>query len=143
MGLLFWLGNALVLPFWLLMIVLPGRPWTERVLRSPWVVAAPAALYVLLALPQLPALVATTVRDLSPDALAALLGTPAGAVLAWVHMLTFDLFVGRWIYFDSRARGPAARLTSAVLLLTLLMGPLGYAVYLLLCRRSAAPAVWS
>jgi hypothetical protein len=139
MGLLFWLGNALVLPFWLLMIALPGRPWTARVLRAPWVVAAPATFYVLLALPQLPALAAAT-RDLSPAGLAALLGTPGGAVLAWVHMLTFDLFVGRWIYFDSRARAQAAPLTSAVLLLTAFMGPLGYGVYLLLRQRGAPSA---
>jgi hypothetical protein len=55
-------------------------------------------------------------------------------------MLTFDLLVGRWIYYDSRARGQAAPLTSAVLLLTALMGPLGYGVYLLLRQRSTPSA---
>jgi hypothetical protein len=56
MGLLFRLSNVLVLPFWALMILLPRWRWTTRVIRSPLVSGAPAALYAALVLPRLVAI---------------------------------------------------------------------------------------
>lgn len=56
MGLLFRLSNVLVLPFWALMILLPRWRWTTRVIRSPLVSGAPAALYAALVLPRLAAI---------------------------------------------------------------------------------------
>ncbi len=53
MGLLFRLSNVLVLPVWALMILLPRWRWTTRIMRSPLVSAAPAALYGALVLPRL------------------------------------------------------------------------------------------
>src|SRR3954453_14401957 len=88
---LFWLANGAVAPFWLLMIALPRWSGTRRIVRSPWIIAPTLALSTLLALTQAGALVAAT-RDLSLAGLATLFGTPAGALLAWVHMLTLDLF---------------------------------------------------
>ena len=134
MDTLFWLANALVAPFWLLMIALPHWPGTRRLLQSFWIVA-PAALYVLLGVTQAGALLAAT-RDLSPAGLVALFGTPAGALLAWVHMLTLDLFAGRWIYLDGTERQAPAPLLAPVLLLTLLTAPLGLSLYLLIRRLS-------
>lgn len=126
---LFSLTNLLVLPFWLLMIVLPHWRWTRRVMRSPLVVVAPAAIYTILVLPRLgallPALASPTLTGV-----AALLGSPAGALLGWAHFLAFDLFVGRWAYLDSRERGISAWLMAPVLLLTLMVGPIGLLSYL-------------
>jgi hypothetical protein len=66
----------------------------------------------------------------SLSTIAALLGSEAGATIAWAHFLAFDLFVGRWIYLDSRERGLSAWLVSPLLVLTLLVGPLGLLGYL-------------
>ena len=52
-----------------------------------------------------------------------------GATAAWAHFLAFDLFVGRWIYLDSRSRGTSDWVTGPILFLTLLPGPLGLIVY--------------
>ena len=60
------------------------------------------------------------------------------AVGAWLHLLTFDLFVGRRIYLDSRQRDLPVWLVSVILLLVFLVGPFGCGVYLLLTRRAAA-----
>jgi hypothetical protein len=69
---------------------------------------------------------------LSPSlaGIAALLGTPAGATIAWVHFLAFDLLVGRWAYLDSRERGVSAWLMGPVLFFTLMLGPVGFLLYL-------------
>ncbi len=136
--LIFSLSNVLALPFWLLMIVAPGWRWTQRLLASPWAAAAPAVLYAALVVPQLPSLLVSLMNP-QLGAIAALLGTPAGATIAWAHFLAFDLFVGRWAYLDSRERGLSAWLMAPVLALILLMGPLGFLLYLL-ARGLRAPA---
>src|SRR3954447_2506386 len=111
------------------MILLPTWRGTRWLASSLFPVGIFAALYAALVLPRftelLPAL-------LSPrlDTVASLLGTPEGATIAWIHFLAFDLFVGRWAYLDSRARGINAWLMAPVLALTLLFGPLGWLSYL-------------
>ena len=62
--------------------------------------------------------------------IARLLGTSAGATAAWAHFLAFDLFVGRWAYLDSRERNISAWIMAPVLFLILMLGPLGFAMYL-------------
>jgi hypothetical protein len=138
MGLLFRLSNLLVLPLWALMILLPRWRFTARIMRSPLASAAPAALYAALVLPLLgqiwPAIARPTLSGV-----AALLGTPAGATIAWVHFLAFDLFVGRWIYLDSQERRVRPWLMAPVLFFTLMLGPVGFLLYLVL-RQIAALA---
>src|SRR5260370_32116481 len=97
MTLLFKLGNLLVMPFWALMILLPRWRWTGRILRSPFVSAAPALLYAALVLPRLgtiwPAIARPTIGGV-----ATLLRSPDGSTIPWVHFLPFDLFVRRELY---------------------------------------------
>ena len=119
------------MPFWALMILLPHWRWTRRIVQSPLVILPPALLYAALALPRL-AEVFPTVFSPTLAGIAALLGTPAGATIAWVHFLTFDLFVGRWAYLDGRERGISALLMAPVLFLTLMLGPFGFLLYLVL-----------
>src|SRR5258708_13949343 len=129
MGLLFRLSNVLVLPFWALMILLPCWRWTTRVIRSPFVSGAPAALYAALVLPRLGE-IWPAVSQPTLSGMAALLGSPAGATIAWVHFLAFDLLVGRWIYLDSQERRVSAWLVAPLPFLTLLLGPAGLLFYL-------------
>jgi Domain of unknown function (DUF4281) len=129
--LLFRLSNLLVMPFWALMILLPRWRWTVRILRSPFVSAAPALLYAALVLPWLgtiwPAIARPTIGGV-----ATLLGSPEGATIAWAHFLAFDLFVGRWIYLDCQERRLSPLLMAPVLFLTLMLGPFGFLIYLVL-----------
>jgi hypothetical protein len=126
---IFSLSSLLVMPFWLMMIALPHWRWTRRVIRSPLVSAAPALLYLALALPRFGELLAALASPTLPG-IAAALGTPAGATLAWAHFLAFDLFVGRWAYLDSRERGISAWIMAPVLFFTLMLGPIGFLGYL-------------
>ena len=137
---LFALSNLLVLPFWVLMIALPHWRWTKRVMASLWSVVPPALLYAALVAPQL-AEALPALMNPSAAGIAALLGTPAGATVAWAHFVTFDLFVGRWAYPDSRERGLSAWVMAPVLFAVLMVGPVGLLLYLavraLLPRKSA------
>ena len=136
---LFQLSNVLVMPFWLLMIILPFWGWTKRIIRSPWIAAPVALLYAALVLPQLAGLLAELANP-QLDQIAALLGTPAGATIGWVHFLAFDLFVGRWVYLDSRERKISAWLVSPILFVVLMFGPLGLLLYLVVRRFATRQA---
>jgi hypothetical protein len=126
---LFKLSNLTVLPFWVLMLLLPRWCRTERIMRSPWVAAGPAVLYALLMLPRLAEHAPTLLRP-ELNEIANLLGSREGATISWTHFLAFDLFVGRWIYLDGRRRNIGAWFMTPVLFLTLLLGPLGFLLYL-------------
>lgn len=136
---LFQLSNVLVMPFWLLMIILPFWGWTKRIIRSPWIAAPVALLYAALVLPQLAGLLAELANPQLAQ-IAALLGTPAGATIGWVHFLAFDLFVGRWVYLDSRERNISAWLASPILFVVLMFGPLGLLLYLVVRRFATRQA---
>lgn len=131
MSLLFRLSNLMVLPFWALMILLPRWRWTGRIMRSPFVSAAPALLYAVLVLPRLGAIWPAIARSTLPG-IATLLGSPEGATIAWAHFLAFDLFIGRWIFLDSQERRVSPLLVAPVLFLTLMLGPLGFLIYLVI-----------
>ena len=90
----------------------------------------------------------TTIGDLLPllanpslASIAALLGTPAGATLAWVHMLAFDVFIGRWIYLDSRENRVSPWLMAPMLTCVLLVGPLGFLLYLAVRALTPKPHI--
>ncbi len=126
---LFKISGFFVLPFWFLMIVAPYWRVTLRILKSPFVIIVPVIAYVILVLPQIRTLLPKVIAPKLPE-ISALLGTPEGATIAWMHFLAFDLFVGRWAYLDSRERGISAWLMAPILFFILMLGPLGFLIYL-------------
>lgn len=125
----FELSNLVVLPFWALMVLLPGWSVTRRLIASPWIIGPPALLYVLAIVPGLEFILPEVVNP-QQARIAALLGTPTGATVAWTHFVALDLFAGRWIYCDSRSRQYSPFWVSPVLVLTLLLCPIGLLTYL-------------
>jgi hypothetical protein len=138
-GTLFSLTFAVAAPFWALMILLPRWSWTPRIIGSPLIVLPGLLIYAVLVIPALgdilPAVASPTLSGVRT-----LLGTATGAAAGWAHMIAFDLFVGRWAWLDSRERRVPAVVMSPVLLLTILLGPLGLLVYLLIRARRPVPS---
>jgi hypothetical protein len=58
------------------------------------------------------------------------LGTPEGATIAWAHFIAWDLFIGRWIYRQSRELDVHPLVMAPILLLTVLMSPVGLLAFL-------------
>lgn len=121
-------ANLYVLPFWLLMILLPNWGLTRKVMAStlPFVPLALAYIYCF-------------VNSLDPDSLEAFanptLSTLAGLfaderVMAtgWIHFVVMDLFVGRWIYWQGQEKGFWTRHSLA---LCLFAGPIGLLSHLI------------
>ena len=136
--LVFTLGLVLVAPCWLAMILFPRSRALLGIVSSPLVVAGPALLYALLLAPHLAEVLPILARPTLPT-VAALLGSPLGATLAWLHFLAFDLFAGRWIFLESQKRDMNAFLVSAILVLTFMIGPCGLLLYLVLTSWKKAP----
>ena len=133
LNLLFNVGNVLVMPFWLAMILLPRWDKLVGLIRSPWIAAPPALIYVVLVLPQMGGLL-SALSSPTLSSVAALLGTPAGATLGWMHFLAFDLFVGRWAYLDAIERKIHPLVMAPILFFTFTLGPLGLVLYLVISR---------
>ncbi len=126
---LFSLSSLLVMPFWLLLIFLPRWRVTERVMAGPWLAVPAALLYAVLVLPRFGE-VFTAVANPTLTGITTLLSSPTGATIAWVHFLAFDLFVARWVYLDGRSRHISAWFISPILLVVLMLGPVGFLLYL-------------
>jgi hypothetical protein len=130
MDTVFSVSSFLVMPFWFLMIFLPTWKWTKRIIASPWISAGAALLYAVLVLPGVLQIL-PAVMNPNLGGIQSLLGTPSGATITWVHFLAFDLFVGRWVYLDSRERKVSFWFVSPILFFVLMLGPLGFLLYLL------------
>lgn len=129
----------LVAPFWALMILAPYWSITRRVTSSPAIAIGPAIIYALLVLPRLATVLPIVARP-ELHTVAALLGSPDGATIGWQHFLAFDLLIAQRIHAGAVARGFSAWLLAPLLLLTLLLGPIGWLVALALgLLRPVAP----
>ena len=61
-----------------------------------------------------------------------LFSDPYLLTVGWIHYLAFDLFVGSWEVHDAQKLGISHWFVIPTLALTLMLGPVGFALYLLL-----------
>ncbi|MEU5301697.1 ABA4-like family protein [Streptomyces noursei] len=129
---LFSLAFTLAAPFWALLILAPGRRWTDRMAASPLPMVPVIGVYLALAIPVLPQLWAAVSRpDLAGFQRLLALGGGAGAI--WAQLIAWDLFLGQWMYREARTLGIHPLVMGPLLILTVLLSPLG--VLLFLCLR--------
>jgi Domain of unknown function (DUF4281) len=121
------LVNLSTVPVWLAMILAPRSPLTR------WMADRLVPLHGALGVVYTGSLVAgATQADeridfLSMKSVQRALQEPSSMLAAWTHYISFDLFVGRWIWEQSLEEGKPARLS---LLLTWWAGPMGLTTYL-------------
>lgn len=65
----------------------------------------------------------------SPEKLAAFISEPWGASLYWTYAGAFDLFVGRWIFFNSQKYDINHLLIVPALVVSIFFGPVGFMYY--------------
>ena len=69
--------------------------------------------------------------------LRALFMSDGGIVLGWTHYLAFDLFIGQWIARDADNKGFPRLVQIPFLFLTLMAGPIGLLLWLMVRERRA------
>lgn len=130
---LFNLAFLLVAPFWTLMILFPKWWFTHKVAESPLIVLPPLAIFAMLAVGRLPELWAV-VSTPELGEFTAFVGTPEGAALIWAQVLAWDLFIGRWMYQESRRLDISPLLMAPIMVFTILLSPVGLPVFLAVRR---------
>ncbi len=127
---------------WILLVFLPNTQITKKVMGGYTGILAFSFVHLFIVIASAtqdngtaPILEFNGVFDPSPEA------DPQGAMIGmmkypnfvteeWSHVLTWDLFVGRWIWLDGLKRGI---FTSHSVLLTNLIGPPGFLLHCLTC----------
>ena len=124
--------NASTAPVWLLMILLPRAGVTRRVVDAATPLHTALGLTYVGFLARSVALGTVEVSVFDGESMARGLANPDGMLAGWTHYLTFDLFVGQWIWRTAVEEGRSARLA---LLLTWWAGPVGLTLFTWQRRR--------
>lgn len=122
-------ANVVALIAWIMLAVLPGRPWVTKIITTKVVPSLFAVLYTAIAV----SLFGRTPGGFSTLAGVGMLFSNPWLLLAgWVHYLAFDLLVGSWELEDALERGISHLLVLPCLALTFLFGPAGWLLYTIL-----------
>jgi hypothetical protein len=125
---IFSIANLFVIVPWILLAALPRQRWVTDIVTTLVVPALLAVVYI--------AIVVTTFGN-SPGgfstlpAVATLFSSPWALLAGWIHYLAFDLLVGSWEVRDARDRGVPHLLVVPCLVLTFLLGPSGWLLYII------------
>ncbi|MGX7827675.1 ABA4-like family protein [Actinokineospora sp. 24-640] len=132
---LFDLAFYLAAPFWALMVLAPRWELTERVIGSPLIVLPIVAVWIALAVPVFPELW-SAVANPSLEGLKGLLADDRAVALLWAQIIAWDLFLGRWVYLESRRLDMSPLLMGPLLVALILLSPLVLPVFLALRTRA-------
>jgi hypothetical protein len=123
---LFSILNLMTVAAWLPLVFLPRVRWAATVV--------PVVMPLLLAVIYVVLVAATLPRSeggfSSLASVRALFDNPWALLAAWTHYLAFDLFIGGWEVRDAQQRGIPHLLVVPALVLTFLVGPAGFLLYL-------------
>jgi len=121
--------NFVSIAGWILLLVAPGRRIVTDVVASVLIPAAMAVFYIG---------VLAAVWGRSEGSFSTLAGVstlfkePWLLLAGWAHYLAFDLFVGSWEVRDARKRQIPHLLVIPCLISTLMFGPLGWLLYMVI-----------
>ncbi|PZO47652.1 MAG: DUF4281 domain-containing protein [Phormidesmis priestleyi] len=121
-------ANLFVLPFWLLMVLLPNWGFTRKVMGSAWPFVPLALAYIYCFASSLDPASLKSFANPTLSTLAGLFAQEPVMATGWIHFVVMDLFVGRWIYWQGQEKGIFTRHSLA---LCLFAGPIGLLSHLI------------
>lgn len=127
-------ANFASLPFWLAMIIAPRSRFTAAMMNRVMPVHAGLAVAYTAFLGRAVMTGDERVDFSRLESVSHAFQNPNAVLAGWIHYISFDMFVGRWIWERSLADGRNARLA---LLLTWWAGPAGLGLFL---ARKRLPA---
>ena len=140
---LFVITNAIALLGWVLLAFFPRKPLTYSAILYLGV-ALLCLTYTALMTGVVAGLIdpnpvgpATDVSFTSIAGIRGLFASDGGVVIGWTHYLAFDLFTGLWISRDADAKGFGRFAQTVILYITLMAGPIGLLIWLILREGGA------
>ncbi len=128
-----------IMPFWLLLAIAPSWTYTQTLVHSaliPIVIGVAYTFYV------------TTGAFSQSEGFGTLSAimkaftVPEAVIAGWLHYIVFDLFVGAWQVRDAQRRGMNHWLVVPCLFFTLMLGPVGLLLYIIL-RKLSSKGGWA
>jgi len=125
-------ANFGVLPFWLLLIILPNSKVTQFFVNSILIPLILGAIYVYVLYQAF--LLDDPVFDilklyLNLDNLYTVFATESFLLVFWIHFLALNLFLGSWLSRDAFKYNIPRKLAAIPLVIVYLTGPLGLVLY--------------
>ncbi len=123
---IFSIANFTAMAGWILLVFAPHWNWTRKIVLSGAITLLLAVAYLILII----LFFGKSEGGFDSLANVSKLFTNQWALLAgWIHYLAFDLFVGSWEVKDAQARGISHWFVIPCLILTFLLGPVGFLLY--------------
>ena len=124
--------NLGILPFWLMLIIIPNSKFTQIFVNSIVLPLILSAAYVYLIYQTI--LLDESLLDvfklyLSLDNLYTVFATETFLLVFWIHFVALNLFLGCWVSRDGVKHNMPRGLTSFPLILIYFTGPLGLVLY--------------
>jgi hypothetical protein len=135
---IFSIANLLSVLCWLLLAAWPNRRWVTEIVTGKAAPALFAAAYVAVVVAVFPSAQGSfsTLAGVST-----LFANPWLLLAGWLHYLAFDLLIGTWEARDSSERGVPRWLLVPCLFFTLMFGPMGWLLYMVVRTRYAAQGI--
>ena len=124
--------NFSILPFWLMLIILPNSKFTQFFVNSIILPLILSTIYIYIIYQII--LLDEPIFDvfklyLSLNNLYTLFATESFLLIFWLHLLALNLFLGSWISRDGVKYNMPRGLVSVPLILVYFTGPLGLVLY--------------
>ncbi len=131
---IYYISNIGVIPFWLLLIFIPGHIITKFFVKS---VIIPLLLSTAYIFVSYQIYITENIFEvfnlyLGLNELYALFSNEAFLLIFWLHFLSINLFVGNWIANDSRLYMVPKIFVIFMLIITYFTGPVGLVFYWLI-----------
>ena len=123
----FWFSSLFIFPLWFLMWFLPKHETTRKIVGDVRICVFPLIIsYAALLIPNAPDVLITLGSQMpTPDLVVDLFSTDDMIILAWLHFLVMDTFIGRYIWMRMLAAGRPIQVSMPILLMCMMMGPIG------------------
>ena len=134
---LFAIANPVAVLCWILLALLPHRRWVTEIVTGRAVPGLFAVAYIAIVIAVMPH---AQGNFSSLTGVASLFANPWMLLAGWLHYLAFDLLIGTWEARDSLERGVPRWLLVPCLFLTLMLGPIGWLLYVTIRTRYSSAA---
>ena len=123
----FWFSSIFIFPLWVMMWFLPKHDITRRYVGDVRICAFPLIVsYALLLIPNATDVLITLGSQMpTTDIVIELFSDDQMIILAWLHFLVMDTFIGRYIWMRMLAAERPIQVSMPILLMCMMMGPIG------------------
>jgi hypothetical protein len=115
-------------PFWLLILFIPKNK--KAMLAVDIFLLVMSLLFVIQTVPVLSEILAIIFKPTFPE-MKAFLSSDAGFLGSWNHMILSDVWIGRWVAYDSLQFEKSWLIRGIIIPIILIVGPFGLFFYLL------------